>query len=448
LLLQNPTQRIALIVIAFGLLFGFGITSIAGVLDQLTTLFNLDTSGQETLVSVLVAACFFGALLAGPLSARLGRHPAMILAATLALLGYVVIALQPSFHLLIGARVVIGLSIGLSSMVVPLYAAESTAATHRGAVVSLFQLAITAGILCAYTSALLLGSRWNGFDLMALGLVPALLAAGTLFTLPESPRWLQTHKTEAEAAGTALRLGLQDEWVSIEVQDAQPVATDAMPKKLPAPRIVAVLALCSGLFVLQNFSGIDGILYYAPHIFQTLGFAPGLAALAATFGLGVVNFLATIVAMRIVDGAGRRPLMIWGSAFMVAGLALVLVAMHWNWPWVSLFGLSLFILAFAVSLGPLPYVMMSELFPRHIRERGIAAAASTSWLFNALIAYTFLSATQAFGLQIIIAFFALVCLASLVISLRYLPETRGARLEDIETDVMQGCRLRELGKRP
>lgn len=206
------------------------------------------------------------------------------------------------------------------------------------------------------------------------------------------------------------------------------------------------MALCGGLFVLQNFSGIDGILYYAPDIFQTLGFAAGTASLAATFGLGLVNFLATLIALKLVDSAGRRPLLIGGSALMVVGMAMVIAASIFQWAWVSLFGLSLFILAFAVSLGPLPYVMMSELFPARVREAGIAAASSISWLFNALIAFTFLSVVEAIGLTLTMTFFMVVCALSLVIGLVYLPETRRVPLEAIEDNVMRGETLRKLGK--
>ena len=206
-----------------------------------------------------------------------------------------------------------------------------------------------------------------------------------------------------------------------------------------------MLVLCSTLFILQNFSGIDAILYYAPHLFQTLGFAPGSASLAATFGLGLANFLATIVALKLVDNAGRRPLLIFGSALMTLGLGLVVLASLYTLPYAGLIGLCLFIIAFAVSLGPLPYVMMSELFPSAIRENGIAVASSISWLFNATIAFTFLSVIKAIGLSTTIGIFMVVCLLSLIISIIYLPETRRVRLEDIETKVMQGERLRDLG---
>lgn len=452
--LTDPSYRIAALVCCFGILFGFGITAIAGVLDRLALIFDLNVTAQETLVSTLVISCFAGATLAGPLSSRWGRRPVMYLAFVLTLAGYAVVLTQPSYGVLMGARIVLGLSIGLSSMVVPMYAAETTPANKRGAIVALFQLAITAGILLSYTISLLFVSSWSWSTIMGMGIVPGVLGLLFLFTLPESPRWLSTKTRPEEAAKAAQALSLLQEWQEAARQEAAsnttpaPTASAASPllrHKKSRTSVIAVLMLCSILFILQNFSGIDAILYYAPHIFKTLGFAPGTASLAATFGLGLANFLATIVALKLVDSAGRRPLLIAGSALMTVGLGMVVTSSMWNWPYMALAGLCTFIVAFAISLGPLPYVMMSELFPSAIRESGIAVASSVSWLFNATIAFTFLSVISAIGLTATISIFMIVCLLSLIISLIYLPETRQMRLEDIETKVMRGERLRELG---
>ena len=440
-MMSNPVYRVAGLVVCFGTLFGFGISSIAGVLETLAGEFHLDVAGQELLVSILVIACFFGAVAAAPLSSRLGRKPVMFLATALALAGYGVILSGPEHTLLLAARVVLGLSIGLSSMVVPMYAAEATAADRRGAVVALFQLAITGGILLAYADSLFFLGVWSWSEILGVGIIPAVIVVGLLMSLPESPRWLASRGKSQMATLASARLALGTDW--------QPEPSGTAPHNATTVKtghsMAAVLALCGGLFILQNLSGIDGILYYAPHIFQTLGFAPGTASLAATFGLGLINFISTLVALRLVDSAGRRPLLLWGAALMVAGMALVIVASILIWPWASLAGLGLFILAFAVSLGPLPYVMMSELFPASIRESGIAAASSISWLFNALIAFTFLSVGETIGLTWTMAFFMLVCALSFLIGLVYLPETRQVPLEAIERNVMAGKRLRDLG---
>jgi len=441
---------VGFLVCCFGVLFGFGITSIAGVLDTLVGVFGLSLSGQESLVAVLVIACFFGAVSASPWSRRYGRRPVMLLAGILAVAGYALILTEPDYWLLIGARIVLGFSVGLSSMVVPMYAAEVTPAERRGAVVALFQLAITAGILLAYTLSLLFVGRLSWAQILGCGLVPAVLALAASLRLPESPRWLAAQGQLKAALAVSRRLELEAEWPDIQAHAARATVARgaAMPwrQRLGQGSTLAVLMFCSLLFVLQNFSGIDAILYYAPHVFQSLGFAPDTAALAATFGLGLINCLATLVALAVVDSAGRRPLLIGGSAVMVIGLGAVVAASLFGWAWIGMIGLGLFIMAFAVSLGPMPYVLMSELFPTAIREQGIATASAVSWLFNAAIAFTFLSVAQWLGLAGTIGIFLLVCLASLVICWFFLPETRRVPLEAIEANVLAGRPLPALGR--
>ncbi|WP_052513850.1 sugar porter family MFS transporter [Bosea sp. LC85] len=446
--LYSPILRIIYLVISGGLTFGFGIASISGVLDLIKIDFNLSEMSEQAIVGVLVLGCFVGASIAGPVSARWGRRPTILLAAGCGALGYALIPAGYGLGGLLVGRSFAGLCIGLLSMVVPMYAAETTPARHRGAVVSLFQLAITLGILAAYGAPLAFAGALPWPILLGLGILPVCLCALITLLLPESPRWLAA-KGDREGERAAVQaLGLAGEW------QASPPSFDRVSTGNPANAghgmirrgsVNAVLFLCSALFVLQNLSGIDGILYYAPRIFQELGFPAGTAALAATFGLGLVNVLATIAAIALVDRLGRRPLLILGSAAMAAGLAAVILAAGFDLPWLGLAGLAIFIAAFALSLGPLPYVLMSELFPSEVRESGIAMASATSWLFNALIAFTFLSMVAAFGLSGTIGLFLAICLLSVIFCLAFVPETRGARLEDIETAVLAGRPLRQLG---
>lgn len=449
--MSNILLRIAALVLCFGILFGFGMTSLTGVLDALARRFDLDIAAQEFLVSILVICCFIGAILAGPLSSRYGRRICMLFAAALMTLCYVLILGEPTYTGLLVARCGLGLGIGLSSMVVPMYAAEVTIARHRGAIVALFQLAITVGILIAYSVSFLFALTWPWTHVLGIGVVFAVAALLLARALPESPHWLAATGEPEKARRAASSLGLRAQ--PAEPDESAParhdteVSTTSRPAATTASRrsIVSVLMLCGGLFVLQNLSGIDGILYYAPHIFQTMGFDAGKAALGATLGLGLVNFLATLIALKYVDTAGRRPLLLCGAALMSVGMGMVALASLYQWSWMGLAGLCLFILAFAISLGPLPYVMMSELFPSAFREKGIAAASSISWLFNALIAFTFLTVVQWISLTGVLLFFLGVCLLSWLIAYLYLPETRGTSLERIEANVISGRRLRELG---
>ena len=433
-----------MLIFASGAAFGFGIASVSGVLDLIKAEFGLSERGEQLVVGILVLGCFVGAAMAGPISARWGRRRTIMLAAALGGLGYTLILARFGLGGLLAGRSLAGLCIGLFSMVVPMYAAETTPARRRGAVVSMFQLAITLGILGAYGVTLAYAARVPWPILLGAGILPIGLCLLAILLLPESPRWLAARGDHAAVLKAAQTLGLADEWR--ETPPALSHAGASSGALLRRGSTVAVLLLCSALFVLQNLSGIDGILYYAPRIFQELGFSAGTAALAATFGLGLVNVLATIAAIAMVDRLGRRPLLIFGSGAMAIGLAAVIVASQLGWPWVGLAGLAVFIAAFALSLGPLPYVLMSELFPTAIRESGIAMASATSWLFNALIAFTFLSLVAAIGLSGAIGLFLLVCMLSLGFCLAFTPETRGVRLEDIEAAVLAGHPLRRLGR--
>lgn len=434
---------IPMLVLASGMTFGFGIASVAGVLDVIKAEFGLSEMGEQLVVGLLVLGCFVGAALAGPVSARWGRRRTIVLATVLGACGYAMILARLGLNGLLLGRCLVGLCVGLLSMVVPMYAAETTAAHRRGAVVSLFQLAITLGILAAYGVTLAFAASAPWPILLGLGALPVGLCLLAILFLPESPRWLEATGDRAAALVAVRALGLADEW-----REAGPQPSGSGGRAAGQFRrgsTGAALALCSALFVLQNLSGIDAILYYAPRIFQELGFSAGTAALAATFGLGLVNVLATLAAMAMVDRLGRRPLLIIGSAAMAIGLAAVIVASQLDWPWFGLAGLAVFIAAFALSLGPLPYVLMSELFPTAIRESGIAVASATSWLFNALIAFTFLSLVAAISLSGAITLFLAVCLVSLAAALAFVPETRGVRLEEIEAAVLAGQPLRRLG---
>lgn len=444
---QSRTGWLALCLVgsvplAFGLLFGFSTAIIAGVLDDVVAVYDLSTGATEEVVAVLVFSAFVGALVASPISRRFGRRTALLLAAALAMLGYAIILLEPERTTFIFARIVVGLAVGLSSMVAPMYAGEATPARYRGAVVSIFQLAVTLGILAAYATPLFLGMYFGWFQLIGIGVAIGGFGALSALAVPESPRWLVSRGHMERARSTASFLGLPDPTHAQSVGNGRrPPVRTAMVGAVPF-----VLALCGGLFILQNLSGIDAILYYAPRIFEDLGFEKGEAALSATFILGAVNVVATVVAIAVMDRLGRRPLVIVGSALMAAGLLGVVSAQVWGSVILGLVGLCLYIAAFAISLGPLPYVMMAELFPSTIREPGIAAASATSWLFNAAVAFYFLSAIEWLGSVTVFVFFTVVCAISLGVGWLFMPETKGVTLEEIEVNVLKGMRLRHLGR--
>jgi SP family galactose:H+ symporter-like MFS transporter len=330
-------------------------------------------------------------------------------------------------------------------MVAPMYAAEDVAPDLRGAIVSLYQLAITIGILAAYATPLFLNALLAWHQLIGIGIIIGCLGLAVTLAIPESPRWLSAKGRIGEAEAVARFLGVVDFAGHVAEHTDVSVRWSGLRAAFVGS-VPMVLAMCGGLFILQNLSGIDGILYYAPKIFEELGFDRGVASLAATFLLGGVNVFATIGAIAVVDRLGRRPLLIVGSALMIVGLSGVVISHLTGSAMMGLVGLCLYIAAFAISLGPLPYVLMSELFPSGVREPGIAAASATSWLFNAIVAFFFLSAVKTFGSVAVFGFFTAICVVSLLVGLALLPETKGVPLHEIETKVRSGTRLRSLGR--
>jgi MFS family permease len=211
-----------------------------------------------------------------------------------------------------------------------------------------------------------------------------------------------------------------------------------------------VLILAAGLFAFANLSGIDAILYYAPVIFAEVGIGGTLGPILATTGIGTVNVLATIVAMGLIDRLGRRPLLIGGlvpmaGSLIVLALALLLgQAAHWA-DMVAVCCLGVFVMAFAVSLGPLPYVLMSEIFPLALRGPGMGIASATAWGVNVVVSLTFPILVEWFGIAWVFGFYGLVSVAALVFVLALVPETRGRTLELIEMNLARGRRVRDLG---
>ncbi|MGO1120651.1 sugar porter family MFS transporter [Rhodovibrionaceae bacterium A322] len=446
--LPGMIYRVSYLTLCCGLLFGYSTASIAGWLDSIAKEFSLGIAAQEYFTVSLVICCFFGAVVAGPLNRKFGRKVTLALAFVLAVAGYGLTLLHPPLAWVIVARFLIGLSVGISSMTAPMFAGEATPARYRGGVVSLFQLAVTLGIMIAYAVPLWLEDPALWARAIGGGGLIAIAGAVGLLLVPESPTWLIAVGEKAAGLKSAAKLGFEPDAFSGDQADQSdgPQGFQVLRQFLTQGTTMAVIWLCCGLFILQNLSGIDGILYYAPTIFIELGFEPGVAALGATFGLGVVNVIATVVAILTVDRLGRRPLALYGALAMVLGLVCVVLAQIWDWSGLGLAGLCIYIAAFAMSLGPLPYVMMAELIPSTIRETGLAVASATSWLFNALVAFFFLSGVSVFGLAAVFVFFALVCGLAFIISLVWMPETKGRNLEAIEERVLAGQPLRRVGE--
>jgi SP family galactose:H+ symporter-like MFS transporter len=344
--------------------------------------------------------------------------------------------------------------------VAPLYVAETSPPKWRGAFVSFVQLAITIGIFLSYVVNYLLANGGGWRTMMGLGAIPGfVLIIGMLF-LPESPRWLAL-KGRVEDARNALRqLGFGEKESQLELSamlpesnmDSQVDSTCSEPKftDLFSRQIGPVSLIACGLFLTQNFSGIDGILYYAPQIFKVVGLSGTTGQILATCGLGAINVVATIASTLFIDRAGRRPLLIGGLAVMVVSLATLSISLAGSTPagspWIAAVCLAVFVWAFAFSLGPIPYVIMSEIFPVRLRGMGMSLAAASAWGCNIIVTSTFLNLLELIGRSNLFWCYCGICAIGLAFSFFTVPETKNCSLELIEENLKAGVSTRNLGR--
>jgi sugar porter (SP) family MFS transporter len=431
-----------------GMLIGYNTAVIAPALDFLIRDFRLDALMQGLVVSAVLLGGFIGSLVAGAFIRRTGERPVLFATALLFAAGATGSAFSESIPVLVAWRLVVGLGVGAATMVAPLYVSETTPARMRGAFVSIIQLAITIGILLSYLTGMAWTPSGAWQDMLLVGALPGVAMLAILVVMPESPRWYLSHGRRAEAERAHLRLtGGREEPLPPKAADE---AAPANWRDLFMGRNRMVLVLATGLFAFANLSGIDAILYYAPVIFGHVGFGGTLGPILATVGIGTVNVVATIVAMALIDRLGRRPLLIGGLIPMAASLIVLAVALTVGRgaDWSNVLAVSclgLFVFAFGVSLGPLPYVLMSELFPLALRGAGMGIASATAWGVNVVVSLTFPVMVEAMGVAPVFGLYGLISVVALAFVVALVPETRGRSLELIEKNLAQGRAVRDLG---
>ncbi|MFC3225707.1 sugar porter family MFS transporter [Marinibaculum pumilum] len=441
---------IALVAALSGLVVGYATGVIAGAEDPIATEFGLQ---QAPFLRGLVVGCiliggFVGAIASGPLSSRIGQKPTLIATGLLFLACGLGMAVSDAAWQLILWRSGAGLAIGAATMVAPLYVGETAPAKWRGALITGFQLALTIGILLGYLANIAFADSGDWRMMLGLTALPGALLALGMLPLPESPRWLVLKGREVPARAVFHRIH-GSHWADEEV--AQILATrgsTARWAELLGPRVLPVMVIAAGLFAFTNLSGIDVILYYSPTIFETVGFSGTMGPILATAGIGAVNVAATVLAMWLVDRAGRRPLLLGGLVPMTLAMALMVPALASDdpvWHGVAVAALAVFIIAFAISLGPLPYVVMAEVFPARVRSLGMGIAAAMAWGVNAIVSVAFLPLAAAIGMSGVFALFAAICAIAFVFVWVLVPETRGRSLEEIEANLAAGKPVRRLG---
>jgi len=437
------------------LLFGYDWVVIGGARQFFENYFHLKSAAAVGWAnSCALVGCFAGSLAAGGLGGRYGRKPVLLLSALLFAVSSVLTGWAFSFTAFIAWRIVGGVAIGLSSNISPLYIAEVSPASHRGRLVSLNQFAVVVGILLAqivnwrlaapvpdHASPAMLLASWNvqfGWRWMFTAVaVPAIIFLVAAFEIPESPRWLLLRGRTEGAFKVLTRLGGSVVYATAESKAiSQALHDEGTPPRtwrgLLQPGVRLVLLVGIGLAVLQQWSGINILFNYAEEVFREAGLGSNQIFLDIVV-TGTINLTFTLVAMAAVDRLGRRPLMLIGCLGISVSHLLAGLAYHTGQKGTLILILALCAIAcYAMTLAPLTWVLIAEIFPNRLRAAGVSTAVSALWISSFVLTYSFPFIDRALGSAGSFFTYGAICLAGAVFVFFLVPETKGITLEELE----------------
>ncbi|MFF2554203.1 sugar porter family MFS transporter [Nocardia sp. NPDC058058] len=428
----------ATVIAVGGFLFGYDTGVVSGALLYISAEFDLNSAQQGSIVSVLLIGAMVGAMSAGRIADRLGRRGALAVESAVFIGGTLLAVAAHDYWVLLIARVVLGLAVGAASATVPVYLSEISPAEIRGRILSLNQLLITVGIVVSYLVDLGFSGSGNWRAMFAVGLIPAaVLCVGALFVVPESYVWLlargreeQAHGLVAGVAGTELADRL------IERFHEQRAADDSESvgmRALLAPRVRPALIVGVTMAAIQQFGGINTIIYFAPTIIEKTGLSASNSIFYSVF-IGLVNLIMTVVSMSTVDRFGRRVLLIaslLGMLITVSLLGLTFIVQLNST--LSLVFMVLYIACFAGGLGPVFWVIVGEIFPPRLRAQGSSVATTVNWFSNFVVSQAFLPLAGALGQGQTFLIFGVICLLGLMFVTRFVPETKNRSYPEIDT---------------
>jgi len=451
---------IALVAALGGLLFGYDWVVIGGARQFFEIYFHLDTAASVGWAnSCALIGCFAGSLVAGALGDRYGRKPVLLVSAVLFAASSILTGWASSFSAFIVWRIAGGIAIGLSSNISPLYIAEVSPAAHRGRLVSLNQFAVVIGILLAqivnwqiaapipaHISPDALLASWNvqsGWRWMFTAVAfPAVIFLFASFAIPESPRWLLTRGRREQAGKVLRRVGGSSEYATAEVtsivaalREEEKLATNWRGLLQPGVRTVLLIGVV--LAVLQQWSGINVLFNYAEEVYRAAGLGTNQILLDIVI-TGTINLLFTLVAMGLVDRLGRRSLMLFGCFGI--GISHLLAGFAYR---TGLHGTPVLVLTlcaiacYAMTLAPLTWVLIAEIFPNRLRSLGVSAAVSALWISAFALTYSFPFINRALGSSGTFFTYGIICLAGAIFVLAFVPETKGRTLEEIEARTLR-----------
>jgi SP family arabinose:H+ symporter-like MFS transporter len=431
----------AFVVALGGFLFGFDTAVISGAEQSIQQYWHLTPMEHGFTVSIALIGTVFGALGGSLPSDRLGRKSTLILVAIIFLLSALGTALATNWYFFLLCRFVGGLGVGASSVTAPIYISEVAPAKYRGRMVALFQFNVVFGILISYLSNYLIGLNGEGAWRLMLGIqvVPSALFLVLLRWVPESPRWLLLHGKKEQAAIATLQVinpaGYAED-LRIIRQGHLNAGADKTGERLFAFRYRTPIMLAVLFALFNQVSGINAIIYYAPRIFEMSGLGAG-SSLLSTVGIGVVNFLSTLAALRFIDRIGRQRLMLIGTLGLIVTLGLVAFSFYTHTGgMLVVISLLVYIAFFAFSQGAVIWVFIAEIFPNQVRAKGQTLGSFTHWIMAAGIAFTFPYLVARIGGGHIFLFFCGMMVLQLLFVLRWMPETKGQTLEEIALNMM------------
>jgi sugar porter (SP) family MFS transporter len=433
-----------------GMLFGYDIGVISGAILFIKKTFSLSPLAEEIVVSSVLLGSLFGAAVGGTLADRFGRRKLSIATAIVFGGGAIGAALAPSIAWLVTARLVAGVAIGIASFVAPLYISEIAPVGIRGKLVSINQVALTSGIVISY----LIDYAFSGAQawrwMFALAAIPATAFAAGLMLIPDSPRWLAArgHLDQAKDVLKRIRRPAQAA-AEIKVIQQSVAQQKGRWSELLSPLLRPAMIVGVGLAIAQQITGINTIIYYAPTIFRFAGFASAPAAILASVGIGVVNVVFSVVAMQLIDKVGRRLLLLVSLAGMtlglaVLGLAFILPQLGGALGWIALVSLTIYVGSFAVGLGPVFWLLLSEIYPLGIRGRAMSVGTLANWAANLIVALTFLTLTHVLGKPVTFWLYGALSIGAWFFAFFLAPETKGKSLEQIEAHWRAGKHPRAL----
>ena len=437
-----------------GLLFGLDVGVISGALPFIAKQFNASTAAQEFIVSSLLVGALIGTLLSGYISLKFGRRNALLVSAVVFAFGAILSSIAPNVQILITVRVFLGMAVGIASFTAPLYLSEMSPQRVRGSLISMYQLMITIGILSAFLSDTFLsyGEHWR----MMLGVivVPAVLMFVGIYLLPESPRWLVLAKKKAKARNVLkkLRHASEVEQELKDIESTQKIKQNGVQLFLTNKFFRKAIYLGIALQAVQQFTGINVVMYYAPKIFKLAGYVSTAQAMWGTVLVGLINVLATFIAIALVDRIGRKPILYIGFVVMGCSMGLLGTMFHLGMQdnhllqFIGIASLLTFIIGFAMSTGPIIWVICSEIYPLSGRDLGITVSTGTNWLCNAIVGATFLTMLEKLGPDLTFWIYGSLNVIFILILVYFVPETKGISLEKIERNLLAGKKLAHIGR--